>query len=112
MATEGQKKSRLQEKRITQDFNKICERARLTVGSGNKWFCKSDVVTERFQIECKTKVKSSKSFAIQKEWLDKIEQEAYENGYRIGILTFNFGGGDDYIIINNRDFLKLIDKEN
>jgi len=101
--------SKKQEKRITKSFKELQSNSRLTVGSGNKWFDKSDVVTELFRVEAKTKVKPSKSFSIKKEWLDKVEKEAFETG-KTGLLAFSFGDGKDYISMSVDDFLQLINE--
>lgn len=109
MATEQQRASRKQEGRITRTFKQIQEDARRMMASGAMWFCKSDVVTQLFRIEAKTKVKPSKSITIQKEWLDKIELEAFETG-KIGILAFSFGGSKDYLAIESTEFITLMEE--
>lgn len=103
--------SNLQEKRITKSFNDIKINARKQIASGAKWYAKSDVITEKFQLEAKTKVSPSKSFSIKKEWLDKISDEALQNK-RIPILVINFGEGHDYFVLDSKDFLLLLEKLN
>jgi predicted RNase H-like nuclease (RuvC/YqgF family) len=103
--------SNLQEKRITKSFNAIKIQARKQIASGAKWYAKSDVIAEKFQVEAKTKASPSKSFSIKKEWLDKIADEALQNK-RIPVLAINFGEGDDYFVLNSKDFLYLIERLN
>lgn len=99
--------SSLQEKRITKSFKDIKITAKKQIASGARWYAKSDVITDKFQIEAKTKTSPSKSFSIKKEWIDKITEEALQNK-RIPLLIISFGDGDDYILINSKDFLSLI----
>lgn len=103
---EKHRKSKKQEQRITMDLNSIRERARMTPGSGSKWHSKSDVVTDRFRIEAKTKEKPSKSITLKKEWLDKIGIEAFETG-KTPVLAFSFGDGRDYYVLEKNDFLAM-----
>ncbi len=74
------KQSQKQEQRITKTLKEIKEEAKQTMNSGAIWFNKSDVVSKNFRVEAKTKVKPSKSITIKKEWLDKIENEAFLTG--------------------------------
>lgn len=83
--------------------------ARRQLASGSLWFAKSDVVSEMFQIEAKTKVKPSKSMTIKKQWLEKIALEAFQNN-KIPLLTISFGDGIDYYVIEDREFLALIEE--
>jgi hypothetical protein len=79
------------------------------MASGALWMAKSDVVSQLFQIECKTKEKPSKSMSIKKEWMDKIEQEGFDNG-KIAALVFSFGDTNDYFVMRDQDFLTLIEE--
>ncbi len=79
------------------------------MNSGAIWFNKSDVVSKNFRIEAKTKVKPSKSITIKKEWLDKIENEAFLTG-KTPALVFSFGDGKDYFILTDRDFYSIVEK--
>lgn len=109
MTTINQKASRKQEGRITKSFKQIAEEARQAMASGALWFQKSDVITNKFRIECKTKVKPSKQMIIKKEWLDKISEEAFYSG-KIGLLAFSFGDNKDYIAIDSKEFLTLMEE--
>lgn len=107
MATSNQRASKAQERRITKSLTEIGDAARRQLASGAMWFAKSDVVSEMFRVEAKTKVKASKTMTIHKEWLDKILIEALETN-KIGLLAFSFGDGKDYFTIEARDFLALM----
>ena len=48
---------------------------KIVPNSGAIKFGAGDVVTDDWLIECKTKTSESKSMTIQKEWLDKNEEE-------------------------------------
>jgi hypothetical protein len=109
MSTPQQRASRKQEGRITRSFKEIQESAHQTPGSGNQWRAKSDVVTELFQIEAKTKMKPSTSITLKKEWFTKIGLEAFEVG-KLGIVAFSFGDQKDYLAIESREFIALMEE--
>lgn len=81
--------------------------AKRMMASGALWFAKSDVVSNLFRIECKTKAKPSKQITFKKEWLDKIELEAFQTG-KMGIVAFSFGDGKDYIAQNADDYFAMV----
>ena len=83
----------------------------MTMNSGAIWFDKSDVVSKNFRVEAKTRTKPSKSITIQKEWLDKIENEAFLTD-KTPTLAFSFGDGKDYFILSDRDFYEIAEKFN
>lgn len=107
--TEGQKKSRKQEQRITKSLQEIKMDARQQMASGSIWFAKSDVISELFQIEAKTRAKKSKSISVKREWLDKIASEAF-HANKIPALAFSFGDNKDYFILEDRYFLELVEE--
>lgn len=107
--TEGQRRSQLQEKRITRNLKEIGLQARTQMASGAIWFAKSDVISDLFQIEAKTKATKSKSISVKEEWHSKIEQEAFE-ATKIGVLVYSFGGNTDYFSMRDRDFLSLVEE--
>lgn len=107
--TEGQNRSRKQERRITKSLKEIGLEARQQMASGAIWFAKSDVISDLFQIEAKTKAKPSKSITIKEEWHEKIEQEGFDNN-KVGVLVYSFGKNTDYFSIRDRDFLTLIEE--
>lgn len=79
------------------------------MNSGAIWFDKSDVISKNFRVEAKTKIKPSKSFTIKKEWLEKIEKEAFLTG-KTPALAFSFGDGKDYFILSDKDFYEIVER--
>ena len=72
-------------------------------------FAKGDIKLDKFLLECKTKMKSSDSITIRKEWLDKLNAESLFMGKPYSALAFNFGPDEDnYYIINEELFETLI----
>jgi hypothetical protein len=71
------------------------------------WYAKSDVVSQMFRVEAKTKVKPSKTMTVHKEWHDKILEEALETN-KIGILVYSFCDGKNYYSLEERDFLAMV----
>lgn len=88
-----------QEKDVAQAVN-----GRQTSNSGATMFGgKGDVLTSGrngFIIECKTRTKSSASITIQKEWFNKLKEEALLTGTPHHAVVFNFGPNEEnhYII--------------
>ena len=77
--------------------------------SGATPFNKGDVITDKFLIECKTKVSSSQSFSIKKEWLDKNKEEAFAMGKQYSVLAFNYGPDEpNYFILDERTFKQFL----
>jgi hypothetical protein len=107
--TQGQIRSRKQEQRITRSLKEIGLQARTQMASGSLWFAKSDVVSDLFRIEAKTKATPSKSITIKKEWHEKIEQEAFESS-KIPALVYSFGDNTDYYVIRDRHFIELVEE--
>jgi len=78
---------------------------RVVPNSGATPFNKGDVLTNKFLIECKTKVSSSQSFSIRKEWLEKNKEEAFAMGKQYSALAFNYGPGEpNYYVLDERTF--------
>ncbi len=76
--------------------------------SGATKFAKGDVTLDKWLLEAKTKMTPSKSITIQKEWLEKNNQEALFMGKSHSSLAFNFGPNEkNYYIIDEElfDFL-------
>lgn len=107
--SEGQVRSKKQEQRITRSLKEIGLQARTQMASGSIWFAKSDVISDLFQIEAKTRAKSSKTITVKKEWLDKIELEAFESN-KTPATVISFGDTTDYFIIRDKDFLTLVEE--
>ncbi len=103
------KMSNNQEKRITRSLNEIKEASRQQISSGSLWFAKGDVITSSFLIEAKTKEKASSSITVKKEWLDKIETEAFDVR-KIPALAFSFGTQTDYFVLKDKHFIALVEE--
>lgn len=73
---------------------------RQTANSGATPWQKSDVLSEQFAIECKTKTTASESISIKKEWFTKQKQEAVFMGKPYSAVVFSFGPDEEnhYII--------------
>ena len=99
--------SKKQERRIAERLSSNGEKAKTQPLSGASFNKKSDVVSELFQIEAKTKSKPSKSITLKKEYFDKIHNEALETN-KIPILVFSFGDNKDYYILEEFDFMQLV----
>lgn len=98
--------SKIQEDNVASKFS-----GHRTLNSGATPFQKGDVNTNKILIECKTKVKSSESMTIHKEWLEKNEKEALFMGKPYSVLAFNFGPNEkNYYIID--EYMFNILKEN
>lgn len=88
---------------------------RTVSGSGSSPFEKGDVKGDDILIECKTKMKASKSFTIQRDWMDKLVRLARGMGKSTYALALNFGDGDNFYILTERhmkEYLHLKRKEN
>lgn len=79
-----------------------------TANSGATAFSKGDVRTDDWLIECKTKTTDSKSISIQREWIDKNEEEAFAMGKQYSAVCFDFGDGENHYIISEKMFKRLI----
>jgi hypothetical protein len=99
----------LQEKRITKSLTEIGDAAKRQIASGALWLAKSDVVSNMFRVEAKTRVNPSKTMTVHKEWHDKILAEALETN-KIGVLVYSFGDGKNYYSLEQRDFLALMEE--
>lgn len=96
--------SAAQEKQVASKFN-----GDRTLNSGATPFQPGDVSLTKFLLECKTKVKSSGSITIHKDWLEKTEKEALFSGKPYSALVFNFGPNEkNYYIIDEYMFETLL----
>ena len=86
---------------------------RQSKNSGATLFDKSDITTDLFTIECKTKVKNSDSISIKREWFDKQIKESIQMGKRYSSIVFNFGPdkpyNENHYIIDEELFRELLD---
>lgn len=85
---------------------------RQTKNSGATAFQKSDVLTEMFTVECKTKTSNSDSISIKREWFEKQMHESIQMGKKYSTIVFNFGPdapyNENHYIIDERLFKILI----
>lgn len=84
---------------------------RVQSNSGGTRFGGGDVLTKEFFIEAKTPTKDQTSFSIKKEWIDKMREQAFEQGKHHSSLAFRFSPeGDDYFVINSRLMRELVER--
>lgn len=79
--------------------------------SGATKFYKGDVRNDDWLIECKTKTSPSKSISIQREWLEKNEEEAFAMNKQYSALCFSFGdlhNDKNYYIVNEQTFIEMM----
>lgn len=82
---------------------------RRSKNSGATMFDKSDVSTDKFNLECKTKTSHSESISIKKEWFAKNKEEAMFMGKPYSAVVFNFGPDEEnHYIIDEYLFLELL----
>lgn len=80
-----------------------------TKNSGATMFQKGDLTLNDWLIECKTKMSSSESISIKKEWLEKNLKESLFMGKKYNALVFNFGPDEpNYYIIDENTFQDLV----
>lgn len=96
--------SKRQEDRVSKKLG-----MRRVPNSGATPFLKGDVEGEDIIIECKTLTKEQKQHTIRKEWLEKNSEEAFASGKPLSALAFDFGDGKDYYILNESDFITLLE---
>lgn len=94
--------SRKQEERLAKLIG-----GKVVPNSGATSFKKGDISNEYLLLEAKTLVEPKKSRSIKKEWLTGLKKEAFEEKKPLSALAFDFGDGEDYFILNKRDFLNL-----
>ena len=79
-----------------------------TANSGATPFSKGDIRLDNMLIEAKTVTKEQSSFSIKKEWLIKNEEERFAMGKDYSALAFNFGDDENYYVISEKLFIKLV----
>lgn len=63
---------------------------------------------EEFLIECKTSMTDKQSFAIKKQWLTTLKEEAFQAGKTNYALAFSFGPKQpNYYILSEDKFKQL-----
>lgn len=105
----GKDCSRYQEIEIAELLN-----GRVQSNSGGTRFGGGDVHTTSFLIEAKTPTKEQTSFSVKKEWVDKMREQAFEQGKLYSALAFRFApDGQDYFVINSylmRELVKYLER--
>ena len=83
---------------------------RVQSNSGGTKFGGGDVHTDKFFIEAKTPTKSQTSFTIKKEWIDKMREQAYEQGKEEAVLAFRFNPNIDIdlYVLSECQFLEYL----
>lgn len=101
----------------TRNYSDIQEKhiAKVTGGkvqsnSGGTKFGGGDVHTNKFFIEAKTPTKEQKAFSIKKDWIDKMQEQAFEQGKEESVLAFRFSQNDkeDFYVLNEKQFLEYL----
>lgn len=98
-----------QEKKVAKAIN-----GKQTKNSGATDLQKSDVLTDLFTIECKTKTTNAESISIKREWFDKQIKESIQMGKRYSAIVINFGPdapyNENHYIIDEQLFRYLIER--
>ena len=101
----------------TRDYSDKQEKhiAKVTEGkiqsnSGGTKFGGGDVHTDKFFIEAKTPAIERKSFTIRKDWLEKMKEQAFEQGKEESVLAFRFDPNTDIdlYVLSQRQFLEYL----
>ena len=101
-----------------EDYTASLLGGKTTPNSGACMFVCSDVILKDVSmcIECKTKMKKSKSFSIQEQHLHDSEYERISQQYQHNALCFSFGEDEpNYFVLTERDmkkFVELLREEN
>ena len=103
--------SNRQEKAVAKEIG-----GKQTKNSGATLFQKSDVYTDLFNLECKTKTTNSDSISIKREWFEKQIRENIQMGKKYSAIVFNFGPDapynenhyiiDEYLFLTLQEYLK------
>lgn len=72
----------------------------------------NSIADESWLIECKTSTTPKQSFAIKKQWLETIKEEAFQSGKMNYCLSFSFGPKqENYYILSEQKFKELFEQE-
>lgn len=94
-----------QEKEVAKILN-----GHLVPASGGTRYDAGDVDAGNFLIECKNVTKPQTSISVKKAWLDKINEQAFEQGKSHSALAFRFEpDGKDYVVLDITTFRDLIE---
>lgn len=79
--------------------------ARRQVNSGAMWHSKGDIRVEHALMECKERGtvngRGEKTISIPKEWLEKQEKEAFQEGKPFWYLPFGYKNSEDIYLIKD-----------
>lgn len=101
----GKDYSRIQEADIAKLLG-----GRVQSNSGGTRFGGGDVHTKQFFIEAKTPTKEQTSFSVKREWVEKMKEQAFEQGKHHSALAFRFDPeGPDYFVIDAKLMQALVE---
>lgn len=95
--------SQKQEDRIAENIG-----GKRVSNSGATKFDKGDVINLDWLIEAKTRASTRKNLCIQREWLDKLRDEAYAHRRYYYALAISFDNEKDYFVIEDSLFYKML----
>lgn len=82
---------------------------RVQSNSGGTRFGGGDVHTKQFFIEAKTPTKEQTSFSVKKDVVEKMKEQAFEQGKYHSALAFRFSpDGPDYFVIDAKLMQALV----
>lgn len=78
---------------------------KVTANSGGTKFGAGDVIAEPILIEAKTTTSERSSFSIKKDWIDKVDEQAFSQGMTEGVVAFQFAPDtENYFVLNESQF--------
>lgn len=94
-----EKPTRYYSKKMEEDVAKKLG-GKVVSNSGATLMYKGDVRLDKFLIECKTVTKPQSGIRLEKDWVDKIKQEAFEQGkdYSAVAVRFSPEGRNYYVV--------------
>jgi hypothetical protein len=75
--------------------------------SGGTRFGGGDVHTPLFLVEAKTNARPKGSFTIKQEWIDKMNEQKFEQGKLFASLAISFDNTHDYFLVDARTFQRM-----
>lgn len=75
--------------------------------SGAMWYAKGDIITMDYLMECKERgtvnARGEKTISIPKAWLDKQEQEAFQENRHFWLLPFRYKNDETIYVVKTLD---------
>lgn len=93
-----------QEKKVAKEVG-----GKVVPNSGAIRFGAGDVQTNSVLIECKTCTKPQSSFSVKREWITKNREEAFAMGKSYSAVAIDFGQNEQFYIIDEKMFKKLLE---